>query len=198
MASGLSRNKSVASIRVDESPVYGVLKCALAAALASNSTLRLLHFKDWHPNLSAIFSALGKNTGLTTLVTKKFQSMDESLCTAMEYGLGRNETLRELELHNISLRDDNFALWRRALSLLRNKALKALVLSMEQGVTESCASAFRMHIAAMLQENASLENLSIVTPGDSKVEEFVALLPRSKRARRSSLSVLVMRFMVLT
>jgi hypothetical protein len=102
--------------------------------------------------------------------------MDESLCTAMEYGLGTNETLRELELH-IRLRDDNLSLWCRAFSFLRIKALRFLRITMEQGVTESCASAFRMHIAAMLEENASLETISIVTPGESKVEDFAALLP---------------------
>jgi hypothetical protein len=177
MTDGLSKNRSVANIRVDEAPFYGVLKCAVAAALALNSTLRLLSFEDWHPNLSPLFLALGQNTGLNCLFIEKCQSMDESLCTAMEYGLGTNETLRELELHDISLRDDNFALWCRCFSFLRSKALKALSVFVYHGVTESCASAFRMHIAAMLQENVSLENLSIVTPGASKVEEFVALLP---------------------
>jgi hypothetical protein len=81
-----------------------------------------------------------------------------------------------LELRRIRLRDDNFALWCRALSLLRTKALRELRLCMEEGVTESCASAFRMHVAAMLQENASLEIMYIITPGEIKVEEYVALL----------------------
>jgi hypothetical protein len=177
MANGLSRNTSVASIRV-MSQLDEDFICALAPALESNSTLRDLALVDGgQANLSAIFLALGKNTGLNELFIERCQSMDESLCTAMEYGLGRNKTLRELELHNISLRDDNFALWCRALSFLRDKALSCLSLFVDQGVTESCASAFRMHIAAMLQENASLKNLSIVTPGDCKVKEFVALLP---------------------
>ena len=177
MANGLSRNSSLASIQVDESPFDEALKCTTAAALASNSTLRLLVYEASHTDMSPIFLALGKNTGLGHLIIKGCESMDESLCTAMEYGLGMNETLRELDLHRIRLRDDNFALWCRALSFVRTKALRVLRIFMEQGVAESCASAFRMRIAAMLQENASLEIISIVTPGAIKVEEYVALLP---------------------
>jgi hypothetical protein len=177
IANGLSRNTSVVTIEVDESPFDEALKCASAAALASNSTLRFLSFEASHTDMSPIFLALGKNAGLDHLIKKGCESMDESLCTAMENGLGTNDTLRALDLHRIRLRDDNFALWCRALSFLRTKDLRALRISMEEGVTESCASAFRMHIGAMLQENASLEIISIVTPGAIKVEEYVSLLP---------------------
>jgi hypothetical protein len=176
MANCLSKNTSVTSIRVDESPFDEALKCASAAALVSNSTLRLLSFEASHTDMSPIFLALGKNSGLDQLIIKGCESMDESLCTAMECGLKMNETLRGLELHRIRLRDDNFALWCRALSFLRTKALRVLRLFMEEGVTESCASAFRMHIAAMLKENAFLEIMYIVTPGGIKVEEYVVLL----------------------
>jgi hypothetical protein len=177
MANGLGRKTSAAFTRV-VSPFDEAFNPALAVALESNSTLRVLSVVDGHFNASTILLALGKNTGLKCLSIEKCKSMDESLCTAMEYGLRTNETLRELQLLDIRLRDDNFALWRRALSFLRvNKALRTLRITMEEGVTESCASAFRMHIAAMLQDYASLENLSIGKPGESKVEEFVALLP---------------------
>jgi hypothetical protein len=177
MANGLSRNTSLASIEVDESPFDEALKCASAAALASNSKLQFLSYEASHTNMSPIFLGLGNNSGLDDLIIKGCESMDESLCTAMEYGLGMNETLRVLELHRIRLRDDNFALWCRALSFLRTKALRVLRLFMEQGVTESCASAFCMRIAAMLQENASLEIICIVTSGELRVEGYVALLP---------------------
>jgi hypothetical protein len=101
MASGLSRNKSVASIRVVP-PFDKVLNFALAEALESNSTLRDLSFVDscvdGHPTVSPIFLALGKNTGLDYLLIERCQFIDESLCKAMEYGLGMNGTLRELKL----------------------------------------------------------------------------------------------------
>jgi hypothetical protein len=54
MANGLSRNTSVASIRV-VSPFDEALNCALAAALESNSTFRVLSFLDGRPNMSPIF-----------------------------------------------------------------------------------------------------------------------------------------------
>jgi hypothetical protein len=88
--------------------------------------------------------------------------MDESLCTAIQNGLGMNETLESLELIRVRLPDDNADLWCRALSFLRaNKAIKSLKVNVKRGDTESCLSAFRIDIAAMLQENTSLESLSI-------------------------------------
>jgi hypothetical protein len=53
-------------------------------------------------------------------------------------------------------------LWHKALSFLRtNKVLKSLIVDVVGSATELCRSAFSRHIAAMLQENVSLESLSI-------------------------------------
>jgi hypothetical protein len=55
-----------------------------------------------------------------------------------------NEKVESLELNNVHLIDDKFDLWSMALSFLRtNKALK------------------RIDVVAMLQDNTSLECLSI-------------------------------------
>jgi hypothetical protein len=49
------------------------------------------------------------------------------MSTAMQNGLGLNETLESLELSNVHLPDIDFALWRRAFAFLRtNKTLKVL------------------------------------------------------------------------
>jgi hypothetical protein len=180
MANGLSRNTSVTSLQVEESSVDEALSCAVAAAVVSNSTLRHISYwasGGWLPNVSPIFLALGKNTGLSTLLIRDCKCIDGSLCTAMEYGLGKNESLRELKLLNIVLDDNNFALWCRALSFLRiNKTLRVLRITMEHNVAESCACAFRMHIATMLHENTSLDDISMETPRENKAKEYVALL----------------------
>jgi hypothetical protein len=159
MANALARNTSVSSIKVDET-LYSVL----ATALPSNSTLRCLELErensDRGPDLSPFFMALGKNTGLKTLTVRDFGWMDKSLCTAMQNGLGMNETLESLELYQATLLDAD--LWHRALSFLRtNKVLKSLIVNVFGDATELCGSAFCRHIAAMLQENVSLESLSI-------------------------------------
>jgi hypothetical protein len=87
--------------------------------------------------------------------------MGESLCTAIQNGLGMNETLQSLELHRFHLCNDNADLWSRAFSFLRtNKALKSLIIR-SKDMTRSCAPAFHIDIAAMLQENMSLESLSL-------------------------------------
>ena len=120
MASGLSKNTSVISIEVVV-PLDEALNCALAMALPSNSTLRELSLEvdddgnayiDWSP----IFSALGKNSGPKSLTLDGLDSMEESLCTAMQTGLTLNKTLESLKLHNIHLRDIEFAFWCRAFS----------------------------------------------------------------------------------
>jgi hypothetical protein len=167
MANGFSRNKSMSDIKVDVH-CDGALCNALAAALLSNSTLRHLdlgrhcRYSDGGPNLPPVFSALGKNTGLKSLKVDVCQSTDESLSTAMKDGLGMNETLESLELTRVLLGDDTTDLWCRNFSFLRtNKALKSLKVSVERGVTESCLSAFFIDIVAMLQDNTSLESLSI-------------------------------------
>jgi hypothetical protein len=127
MAKGLTRNTSVKSIEV-ESEVGEVLQEVLAAALPLNSTLQELSFEafpNWpdddsdaqYLDLSVLFSALGKNTGLKTLKVDGFGAMDESLCTAMQDGLGMNETLECLELSHVSV-EGNADWWCRTLSFL--------------------------------------------------------------------------------
>jgi hypothetical protein len=198
MANGLSRNTSVISITV-ASEENGALFDALAAALPSNSTLRELSFgfspsdddsvapddnpgapdddSGAHVDWSPMFLAMGRNKGLKTLKVDGFDSMENSLCTAMTNGLGLNETLESLEIRDVNLCDDTAPSWCRALSFLRtNTALKSLGVVVRQGDTESCLSAFRIDIAAMLQENASLESLSIVSMNTIKAENYVALI----------------------
>jgi hypothetical protein len=192
MANGLGRNTSVLYITV-ESPKDGVLYNALAAALPSNSTLRDLWLSsrisddditDLSYDLSLLLLALGKNAGLKTLTfSGLFGSIGESLSTAMKDGLGTNETLESLEI-NDCLCDDNSAMWCRALSFLRtNKTLKSLLLHENRwSPTESYAgAAFRTDMVAMLQENASLERLSILTSLrmhriEIKAEDYLALV----------------------
>jgi hypothetical protein len=112
--------------------------------------------------LLPIFSALGQNIGLKSLKIDVRGSTEESLCTAINDGLRMNETLESLELENVPLSDDKVDSWCRALSFHRiNKALKSLVFDVQNGLTESCLSALRSDIACMLQENTSLESLSI-------------------------------------
>jgi hypothetical protein len=181
MASGLSRNTSVSHIEV-VSPLDQALCSALATALPSNSTLRcvilqLLNNPDDDHDLSQLFLALGKNKGLKTLTIHYFGLMKESLCIAVKEGLGQNETLESLELANTVVRDDNIALWCRAFSFLRtNKALKYLMLGVHSRVTESCISAFRIEIVAMLEENVSLESLAILDFHEIKAEKYAAVV----------------------
>jgi hypothetical protein len=188
MANGLARNTSVSCIRVDWSSDRAPFEAMMVAALPSNVTLRHLSFSklrqirvesddepgariDWSP----LLLALGKNTGLKTLKIDYFDLMNEPLCIAMKDGLGLNKTLESLELTNVVMCDDNAALWCRALSFLRtNKILKSLVVQVGRGSTESCVSALRIGIVAMLEENASLETLSF--NGSGTAEEYVALI----------------------
>jgi hypothetical protein len=186
MASGLSRNASVISIRVEWRRDQALFD-ALAAALPSNSTLRELSFRrlfsvvnsDNVARLSPVFSALRNNTGLKTLKVDVHGSTEESLCTALKDGLGMNETLESLELnYYVPLFDENCALWNRAFSFLRtNKALKYLMVNVDcDSSTESCFSIFRISAAATLQENASLESLYIRGSHKTKAGEYVALI----------------------
>jgi hypothetical protein len=180
LANSLTRNTSVTSIAAIGSFLDG-LSIALALALPSNLTLRDLSFMCYEHDVSPIILALGKNTGLKTVSLDRFAPIDESLCTAMKDGLGMNATLEKVELNNVILRDDNADMWCTAFSFLRiNKTLKTLVVDVDYRTTESCVSALRLDIAAMLQDNASLENLSILSddPFDDSYDydEFVTVL----------------------
>jgi hypothetical protein len=164
LANGLARNTSVSHIKVKHQRGQA-LYSVLATALSSNSTLLHLELdlqnNGDRPDLSPLFLALGKNTGVKNLRVKGFCSMDESLCIEIQNGLRMNETLESLELNGFSLCDAD--LWHRAFSFLRTStALKSLKIHLGcASTTESCLSAFRINIAAMLQENTSLESLNI-------------------------------------
>jgi hypothetical protein len=188
LATGLTRNTSVTSIVVRQCNARAPID-ALPVALTSNSTLRHLEL-DQCDHLPPVFSALGQNTGLNSLEVACFDSMDESLCTAMKYGLGVNETLESLELNYVPLLDESAALWCRAFSFLcTNKTLKSLIVHLKTGSTESCVAVFRIAIAAMLQENASLANLSIRKSWNgietTKAEEYNAFVTAKQRSRCS-------------
>jgi hypothetical protein len=125
---------------------------------------------------SRVFSALGQNTGLRTLIVQGSCSMNESLCTEMRNGLGVNETLETLELKHVALCDDNADFWRTAFSFLRiNKALKSMTVNMQRSPV-SCLSTFRIDIAAILQDNASLESISIQSRTKIGAEDYIAFI----------------------
>lgn len=181
IAKSLERNTSVISISV-EAPRDQVIHNVLATAISSNSTLQELSFLSltgpidndavWSP----IFSALGSNKALKSLQVD-VSGIDESLSTAIKYGLGMNTTLERLKVMTVRLCRDSCALWCRALSFLStNKVLKFLTVDIPSLSPESCVSSFRMHIAALLHENVSLERLSIPCVNETKVEEYVALV----------------------
>jgi hypothetical protein len=183
LANALTRNTSVSYIEVD-SPFGGTLNGALAAALPLNSMWRDLvlsgrRFDD--DDFSPVLLALGKNTALKTLALSAFGSMDESLCKIMQDVFGTNETLESLELNGCRCDENAASMWCRALSFLRtNKALKSLAFFFNMDVTESCISTLRRDIAAMLQDNASLESLSIRKGGYRteimKAEDYIAIV----------------------
>jgi hypothetical protein len=106
--------------------------------------------------------------------------MDKSLCTAIKNGLGTNETLQSLEIKFRTMFHDNAGSWCSALSFLRsNKALKSLVVYVHSAVTKHYLNAFRIYIAAMLEENASLKSLSIrhsTTSFEMKAEEYLVVV----------------------
>jgi hypothetical protein len=153
LANGLSRNTSVASITIHCSGAQ-VLFDVLAAALPSNSTLRNLHLldqQDYHPDsLSPVFSALGHNIGVKSLIVHVFKSIDDSLCAAMKYGLGTNETFECLVFIQIPLCDESAAVWSRSFSFLRAcKTLKSLSIILKATATDLSVSTLRSDIACM-------------------------------------------------
>jgi hypothetical protein len=90
-----------------------------------------------------------------------------------------NETLESLELDE-RLCDENADMWCRALSFLcTNKALKSLMVTLDRDATKSCFGALCGDIAAMLQDNASLESLAIRKIDITikiKAEEYFSLI----------------------
>jgi hypothetical protein len=182
IADGLRRNTSVSYIKIH--PLDQGIFNSLATALPSNSTLRRLDLNCWdfddgyEMDLSTVLLALGKNTGIKKLSIDGLGSiLDEALCTAMKDGLEMNTTLESLELIRVHLTDESCDLWCRALSFLcTNKSFKSLVISLERNETESCVTTFCTGIAALLQENASLQSLRIRRYDEFKVEEYIELI----------------------
>jgi hypothetical protein len=172
MANCLARNTSLVRLAYEGDVMLG---SALATALQSNSTLRDISFTS-SKSISAVFLALGKNTGVKVLKIRILEERGEAPCTSIKNGLGMNESLEILELVGVSLSDDNAELWCRAFSFLRtNKALRFMVVVVKDDATNSCISAFRVAITAMLEENTSLESLSIRKGWEGmkiKVEEY--------------------------
>jgi hypothetical protein len=181
MAIGLFQSTSVKSMIVQSFDSRASFD-ALTAALSSNTTLQHLELSarrsDNGHDLSPVFVALGKNTWLKTLTFNSFGSMDESLCTAMKDGLEMNESLESLELHCVCPTNDNYDLWCKAFSFLHtNKVLKSLTVTLHKAGLEFCFPALHSGIAAMLQENASLENLSVrLACYGFKSQEYITLV----------------------
>jgi hypothetical protein len=183
LANGFSINTSVIPIKVT-SPWDEALNGALGVTLPSNSTLQELDFDlrydsnpiihvDWQP----ICVALRENTALKSLKAV-CESVDESLCTAIKDGLGRNEALESLDLTNIFLRDDNSDLWCRAFAFLRtNTALKSLAVDItNMAMASPWVSTLRSDIVAMLPDNTSLQSLYILswnTETNIDVKEYI-------------------------
>jgi hypothetical protein len=178
MASGLSRNTSVASIEV-VLPLDQTLHNALAAVLPLNSTIRDLSVRLLN-EVSPLHLALGKNNGLKSLtVIVAGGARDASLNTAMPFALGINETLESLEIINIPLDGYDVHSWCGAFSFLFSiKALKSLVVKVRDGATQSCVSTLRGSIARMVQGSRSLESISILCGiyVNIKAEEYIGLV----------------------
>jgi hypothetical protein len=105
--------------------------------------------------------------------------LGDELCAAFRSGLAKNSTLEELSLRYIVPSDDDgTASARNILSFFRtNSTLKSLTVSfLAKAHQESYVSAFRLEAVKMLEENPSLESLTIHSRGGCKFEEFFALI----------------------
>jgi hypothetical protein len=144
----------------------------LPAREAADNPLKLKYKFSWSPK------GVHKTVSLDG-----FGSIDESLCTAMQNGFGRNGTLEHLKLSGVRMCDDiPAALWCGAFSFLRtNKALKSLTVHVNNNVRESCVSTLRGDIACMVQENASLESLSVFSWNKVQADEYVLLITALQR-----------------
>lgn len=124
---------------------------------------------------------MGLNSQLKTLTLDGSCSMEDFLCTAMQYGLGMHSRLEHLNILQVRMRDDTA---HTGLSFLRtNHALKSLNIALDERVKPSRVAAFRIKISAMRQENTSLESLSI--PSFEAIEhgEYTALVTALRHNR---------------
>jgi hypothetical protein len=114
--------------------------------------------------------------GLKSLKVTVCESMNESLCTAINYGLGINETLESLKFIRVHVTDENSDLWRRALSFLgTNKTLKSFEVGVQCDVIGSF-STLRSYVAAMLYESTSIESLCINSYHAIEAEEHFVFI----------------------
>jgi hypothetical protein len=152
----------------------------MGESLLSNSTLQELSITSDGAALSPVLRALEVNAGLKTLnIDGPGLVMDDNLYAAMMVGLGQNSSLVKLQLVNVGSRDMDISLWCKGLSVLRkNTALQSLEISFASEVQKSFVSALRMEVVAILEENRSLESISMfVDRGIAPtVEEYCELL----------------------
>jgi hypothetical protein len=153
----------------------------MGESLLSNSTLQELSIITSDSSaLSPVFRALQVNQGLKTLkIDGPGLVMDDNLYEAMMLGLGQNSSLVTLQLLKIGSRDMDISLWSNFLSVLRkNTALQSLEILFASEVQKSFVSALRMEVGAMLEENKSLESISMIVDRGivPTVEEYCALL----------------------
>jgi hypothetical protein len=181
IANAFMEGTAITDLEFQECSFFAEGSSALMAhGLSTNTSVshvQVMNYNNADHDLSPLFLALRKNTGLKTLQLDMHGLMNESLCTAMNDGLGINTALENLELGHVHLTSDNYDLWCNALSfLLSNKSLTGLVVDLETDVIESRVAAFRCDAVAMLQENASLGHLSILSFYALKAEEYIALI----------------------
>jgi hypothetical protein len=182
IVSALAENTTLTSMAFSDHfrpPVDNEVRYStMGESLLSNSTLQEL-FITSGPALSPVFRALQVNTCLKTLnIEGPGLVMDDNLQAAMMVGLGQNSSLVKLQLVKIGSRDMDISLWRKGISVLReNTALQSLEISFASEVQKSFVSALRMEVVAMLEENKSIESISMVVDRDifPTVEEYCAL-----------------------
>jgi hypothetical protein len=97
------------------------------------------------------------NTALKSLTVKICDEFGDELCAAICSGLTKNSTLEEVSLYNIIPSDDDGTISaRNALSFLRTK-------KRQDTMEEPYVSTFRLEAARMMDDNTSLESLTIAT-----------------------------------
>jgi hypothetical protein len=123
------------------------------------------------------------NTTLKCLTTDIYDEFGDELCSAITSGLAKNTTLEELSIEEIiPSGDDEALLARNALYFLRtNTTLKSLTVNFLLVRKEAYASAFRLEALRMMEQNSSLDSLSISTDCNIKVEELFALVSALQR-----------------
>jgi hypothetical protein len=102
---------------------------------------------------------------------------DQTLLRALASALPSNATMRDLVVMGTA-NDDILALSPVFSALGTNTGLKTLTLDLNhsQSVTKAHISTIYIDIAAMLQDNASLERLSIRTRRATKAEDYIGLI----------------------